>query len=146
MSDIESKDTDVVLEDAQLNDNQREAKALELKLKGNKKFTAKDYNSAIDLYSQAISMYDKAEFFGNRAAAYMLIENYSDALKDCLSALKLDDKYKKAYIRGIKCHSEMGEYKQAKKFAQSMCTHTLMCKDKDMQYINSWFNSLPIRL
>eukprot|EP00484_Ammonia_sp_Unknown_P002438 CAMPEP_0197075074 /NCGR_PEP_ID=MMETSP1384-20130603/211426_1 /TAXON_ID=29189 /ORGANISM="Ammonia sp." /LENGTH=589 /DNA_ID=CAMNT_0042513917 /DNA_START=88 /DNA_END=1857 /DNA_ORIENTATION=+ len=100
-------------------DEEREQKALELKAAGNKKYSAKDYTEAIDLYSQAIATFARPEFYGNRAAAYIAVNKFKKGLQDCLSALELDANFRKAYIRGIKCYTELAQFENAQKFAQS---------------------------
>jgi len=96
-----------------------EKRAIELKDIGNQKYSSKDYYDAIDFYSQAIEIVDKPEFYGNRAAAYLLVSKYEDALNDCLSAVRLDISYRKGYIRGIRCYRELGKLDDAKRFALS---------------------------
>ena len=99
---------------------EKEKKAVELKQQGNKKYSARDYYDAIDFYSQAIATYEKPEFFGNRAAAYLTINQFAKALEDCKAALKLDSTFRKAYIRGVKCCTELGRLTEARSMAHGM--------------------------
>eukprot|EP00486_Rosalina_sp_Unknown_P000486 CAMPEP_0201566146 /NCGR_PEP_ID=MMETSP0190_2-20130828/5713_1 /ASSEMBLY_ACC=CAM_ASM_000263 /TAXON_ID=37353 /ORGANISM="Rosalina sp." /LENGTH=585 /DNA_ID=CAMNT_0047984447 /DNA_START=99 /DNA_END=1856 /DNA_ORIENTATION=+ len=100
-------------------DEQREQRALKLKAEGNKKYSAKNYREAIDLYTQAIDTFPQAAFYGNRAAALIQSYKFKEALEDCLSAVKLDPNFRKAYIRGTKCYTQLGQLDDALKFAQT---------------------------
>merc|ERR1712228_170043 len=91
----------------------REQRALKLKAEGNEKYSNKQYQAAIDLYSAAIDTFPKAPFYGNRAAAFMAVYKYKEALSDCQSAINLDSSFRKAYIRGTKCFTEMAQLKSA---------------------------------
>lgn len=112
-------DGDVEVE-APETDEEREKRAVALKAEGNKKYVAKQYSEAINLYTQAITAFPRPEFYGNRAACYIAMSKYKDALADCHSALELDPDFRKAYIRGIKCYTELADFKEAQRFAQSM--------------------------
>lgn len=41
---------------------------------------------------------DSAVYYGNRAAAYLMLDKYADALKDCESALSRDPKFVRVNI------------------------------------------------
>merc|ERR1719319_2155255 len=102
----------------ELTAQEREAKALVFKAAGNKKYSAKDYSAAVALYTQAIDMFPAVAFYGNRAASLMAMARYKSALSDCLSAIELDADYRKAYIRGTKCYTELADFDAAQKLAQ----------------------------
>merc|ERR1719474_1805291 len=112
-------------------DEEREQRAVGLKAKGNKKYAAKQYREAIDLYTEAISAFPRPEFYGNRAACYIAMGRYKDALSDCHSALELDPDFRKAYIRGTKCYTELADFKAAQQFAQKGLDK--FPSDKDLQ-------------
>eukprot|EP00485_Elphidium_margaritaceum_P001604 CAMPEP_0202688652 /NCGR_PEP_ID=MMETSP1385-20130828/4130_1 /ASSEMBLY_ACC=CAM_ASM_000861 /TAXON_ID=933848 /ORGANISM="Elphidium margaritaceum" /LENGTH=571 /DNA_ID=CAMNT_0049343671 /DNA_START=47 /DNA_END=1762 /DNA_ORIENTATION=+ len=95
-----------------------EQKALRLKAEGNQKYSAKEYDDAIALYTQAIVAHPRCEFYGNRAAAYIATNKFTDALADCLTALEMDDTFRKAYIRGVKCYTELQQLDDAQQLAQ----------------------------
>ncbi|EDO18416.1 hypothetical protein Kpol_1032p8 [Vanderwaltozyma polyspora DSM 70294] len=79
-------------------DKKKEAEAL--KLEGNKQMSLKNYKSAIDKYSKAIEIYPSNPFYySNRAAAYQMIEDFTNAVLDANTAIKLDPTYSKAYSR-----------------------------------------------
>ncbi|MCJ1306962.1 hypothetical protein MMC25_000606 [Agyrium rufum] len=78
--------------------NIEEAQAL--KQQGNKAFADHHWLQAVDLYTQAIGLYDKDPlFFCNRAQANIKLEAYGYAIADASSAIKLDNNCIKAYYR-----------------------------------------------
>lgn len=85
----------IPVEDAEL-----KAKAEALKLEGNKAMAAKNYELAIEKYTDAIAVLPtNAVYFANRAAAYSSLKNYTDAIKDAESAVAVDPSYSKGYSR-----------------------------------------------
>jgi stress-induced-phosphoprotein 1 len=55
----------------------------ELKQKGNEAMKAGEYDSAINLYGEAIELSpDSHVLYSNRCAAYMKVEKYQEALDD----------------------------------------------------------------
>lgn len=85
------------------------------KAKGNEYFAAKEYENAIDCYSEAIEYapvtkdFDKqrAVFYSNRAACHCELKNFEPAVADATSAIELDPTYVKAYIRRIKANESL---------------------------------------
>jgi serine/threonine-protein phosphatase 5 len=76
------------------------AEAIALKGKGNKAFSAHDWNGAIDFYTQAIEKYDQdATFYCNRAQTNIKLEAYGYAIADATKAIEIDPSYVKAYWR-----------------------------------------------
>ncbi|BBN17954.1 small glutamine-rich tetratricopeptide repeat-containing protein alpha [Marchantia polymorpha subsp. ruderalis] len=70
------------------------------KIQGNITLNALQYDTAIHLYTIAITLCrDNAIFHSNRAAALTANGNYEDAIADCHAAMKLDPLYSKAYSR-----------------------------------------------
>ena len=56
-------------------------------------------NTSYNLYkSQLAANPDSAVYYGNRAAAYLMLDKYADALKDCESALSRDPKFVRVTI------------------------------------------------
>jgi tetratricopeptide (TPR) repeat protein len=54
-------------------------------------FSNKEYEKAIEKYSEAIELNDKNEvFYTNRAACYINIKKYEEALSDCKKAKKVN--------------------------------------------------------
>lgn len=77
---------------------------------GNELYKKRDYRAAIDAYSLAIAMSpDEASFYGNRAAAHMMILAYEAAIDDCNKALALSPNMIKAYFRKGKALATLGE-------------------------------------
>lgn len=76
------------------------AKAEEFKLQGNKAMASKDFELAIEKYTEAINVLPtNAVYFANRAAAYSSLKQYEQAVDDAQSAIKVDPTYSKGYSR-----------------------------------------------
>ncbi|KAI3644026.1 hypothetical protein MP228_010190 [Amoeboaphelidium protococcarum] len=95
---------------AALSEEDKKSAALKYKNEGNAAFSAKDYQKAIESYTQAINVYQTekdvspvthacAIFYGNRAACYAALKENSKAIEDCDLALKCDSTYVKGLIR-----------------------------------------------
>ena len=70
------------------------------KSKGNSAMAAKDYKSAIDLYSKALSISPlNPIYLSNRAAAYSASQQHTEAQTDAEMAVAADPKYTKAWSR-----------------------------------------------
>lgn len=84
--------------------------AEERKNAGNEQYKAQNYQAALRLYSDAISLCpDSAAFLGNRSACYMMMGDYKAALNDCRQAIAFDDKFEKCYVRAAKCCLALGD-------------------------------------
>lgn len=84
--------------------------AEEKKELGNDKFKARDYQAALRLYSDAITLCpDSAAYYGNRAACLIMLEQYRPALKDAETATQLDKGFEKGYARIAKCSLFLGD-------------------------------------
>ncbi|OBZ71939.1 Heat shock protein sti1 [Grifola frondosa] len=82
--------------------------ATELKDQGNKAFQAKDYDKAIDLFSQAIAL-DPSNFvlFSNRSAAHAGKREWAAALQDAEKCISINPAWSKGYARkGAALHGE----------------------------------------
>jgi small glutamine-rich tetratricopeptide repeat-containing protein alpha len=76
--------------------------------------TSRQYDEAIRLYTEAISLNaNNAIFFSNRAAAYSHLGKHAQAIEDCNKALSIDINYAKAYSRLGLAHFSTGNYQQA---------------------------------
>ncbi|KAJ7283366.1 activator of Hsp70 and Hsp90 chaperone [Mycena rebaudengoi] len=74
--------------------------ANELKDLGNKAFAAKDYDKAIDLFSQAIAIDPKNHvLYSNRSAAHAGKREWDDALKDADQCVVVNPTWSKGYAR-----------------------------------------------
>jgi tetratricopeptide (TPR) repeat protein len=61
-----------------------DAKAEKYKNMGNDEFKKQNYQAAINYYSEAIEIKDnEPAFFTNRAIAYLKIEKFEEARRDC---------------------------------------------------------------
>jgi tetratricopeptide (TPR) repeat protein len=80
------------------------------KEKGNELFKAREYRSAIEAYDVSIALDCTTPApFANRAAAYMKLRRWSDAVNDCDAALALDPENFKALLRRGACVLEANE-------------------------------------
>uniref|UniRef100_A0A6A7GAR4 DnaJ homolog subfamily C member 7 n=2 Tax=Hirondellea gigas TaxID=1518452 RepID=A0A6A7GAR4_9CRUS len=90
------------------------AQALQKKQEGNDRYKNGDYDDAVALYSEAIQLSPTTvAFYGNRAAAFMMLGSYSKCTQDCHAAIEIDPSYGRAYSRGASCHIHLGELHQA---------------------------------
>ncbi|CAL8109868.1 unnamed protein product [Orchesella dallaii] len=72
----------------------------ELKNKGNDSMKNLNFTEALDQYNKAILLDgNNAVYFCNRAAAYIKLEQYDKALRDCQIAVQLQPSYARAYGR-----------------------------------------------
>ena len=73
--------------------------AEDAKHKGNDLYRSGEYDKAIEFYTHAINLQPKcAVYYGNRSAALMMIDKYSQALDDCTRSVQRDEKYTKVNI------------------------------------------------
>ncbi|XP_024883040.1 LOW QUALITY PROTEIN: protein unc-45 homolog B-like [Temnothorax curvispinosus] len=68
--------------------------AQEWKEKGNEKFNKGDWSKALNYYTNALKLEiennaEKEVCYKNRAATYLMLDNYEEVIKDCNSALKI---------------------------------------------------------
>ncbi|KAG9323716.1 hypothetical protein KVV02_006439 [Mortierella alpina] len=83
--------------------------AEQIKAQANQEYKVGNYVAAVDLYSQSIKLEPtNATYYGNRSAALMMIKKYSEASKDCQTAIRLDSSFVKGYLRGAKCQLQLG--------------------------------------
>nr|CAB3262768.1 uncharacterized protein LOC100183053 [Phallusia mammillata] len=69
-------------------------------MEGNKKASALDYRSAIELFTKAIFLYNReCKYFGNRAYCYEKMGNYGSALDDANTAISLSPDWPKGHFR-----------------------------------------------
>lgn len=88
--------------------------AEEFKSEGNQLYKNAKYRESINLYSKAIELCpNNASYYGNRAAAYLMINKYKECIDDSKSATTIDSKFVKGYLREGKSHLCLGDYKSA---------------------------------
>lgn len=84
------------------------------KEKGNIAYKEKQWQKAINLYSEAIKLNEKnATYYSNRAAAYLEQGSYLQAEADCNKAISIDKKNVKSYLRRGTARENLGYYKEA---------------------------------
>ncbi|ORY57274.1 import receptor [Pseudomassariella vexata] len=98
---------------ATLNEDQRKDYALQLKNSGNKAYGGKDYNQAIDLYSQAILCKPDPIFYSNRAACYNALSVWDKVVDDTTAAINLDPTYVKALNRRANAYEHLSQFSEA---------------------------------
>ncbi|KAI1810457.1 mitochondrial precursor protein [Poronia punctata] len=116
---------------AALSVEQRNEYAQKLKGAGNKAYGSKDYNKAIDLYSQAILCKPDPIFYSNRAACYNALSDWEKVVEDTTAALNLDPLYVKALNR------RANAYEHLDKFSESLLDFTASCIIDEFRNENS---------
>jgi small glutamine-rich tetratricopeptide repeat-containing protein alpha len=94
-----------------------EKEAEEKKALGNAAITAKDYNNAIQYYTEAIDLSPDGPnshiYYSNRAAAYTFQNEFELAIMDCESSIGLKNDFSKAYSRLGLCNFKLERYEEA---------------------------------
>jgi len=86
----------------------------EARNEGNEEYKRGNYKEAVNYYSQAIELApENVAYYSNRAAAYVMLNKWSEALADCEKALSLDPKCVKAYLRAGKCYLQLGQFSES---------------------------------
>ncbi|KAJ1653766.1 TOM (translocase of outer membrane) complex component [Dispira simplex] len=98
---------------AALSEEQRKEYALNLKSKGNKYYGGRQYEKAIDLYTQALRFVEDPVFYANRAACYNELDQPLMTIGDCNKAIELKPSYTKALIRRATAYEKSHQYKDA---------------------------------
>ena len=106
------------LDDAQV--EARAAEALELKHEGNREFQAGHWDEALLSYNRAVGVVpvkhrpeETAMMHGNRAAVFLKLEQWQDAVDACTLALELKPDYLKALVRRSQAHEKLESYRSA---------------------------------
>lgn len=98
--------------------------ASSFKEQGNAAFKKGDWNEAIKFYTKAIKAGEKDKelpvYYKNRAAAYLKIEDYENANKDCTAALKDSPKDPKALFRRTQALEALGRFEEAYRDAREI--------------------------
>lgn len=91
----------------------------EAKARGNEEYKRGNYEAAISHYTQAITLSpSEPAYYGNRSAAYFMIQKYEEALQDCRTGLSLQPEFLKLTLRAGKCSLALGNFEEAKKYYQ----------------------------
>jgi tetratricopeptide (TPR) repeat protein len=56
---------------------------------------------------------NNAAYYGNRAAAYIMVYKYKEAIEDSKKSTSIDENFVKGYSREGKCHLILGDFKSA---------------------------------
>ncbi|KAJ1670376.1 TOM (translocase of outer membrane) complex component, partial [Spiromyces aspiralis] len=94
---------------ALLSEEEKRAKAQNLKSRGNKFYQAKKHERAIEFYTKALLFQEDPVFYSNRAACYVALGDYETTVQDCDSALRLNKKYLKALLRRAQAYENLGQ-------------------------------------
>lgn len=77
---------------------------------GNQLYKIKQYSSALPLYSEAIELCPtSAPYYGNRAACYIMLNRFQEALEDARKSVQLDPTFVKGYQRILKSALATGD-------------------------------------
>lgn len=105
-------------------DSKKEADSF--KEKGNEFVKAKNYESAIKMYTMAIETHsNQGVYYSNRSQCFLSLEKYAECIEDTKKAIELDKSGSKAYFRQMTAFEKMGNDLKALK----------ACKD--------WMETLP---
>lgn len=82
---------------------------------GNQLYKTKRYKDALAVYTEVIELCPESPaYYGNRAACYMMLGKYHEALADAKKCIAIDPTFIKAYARVIKCSLIVGDVVGAK--------------------------------
>lgn len=83
----------------------------QLKQEGNDQVKKGEFKSAVEKYSQCISIKDsESSIFTNRALCFLKLERFDEAKQDCDTALQLEPDNKKAFYRRALAHKGLKDY------------------------------------
>ena len=101
-------------EDSEEEEMSNEEAAEMYKAEGNELYKKKDYFAAIKQYDEAIKlMPEESKYYGNRAAASLMLGLYERVVTDCQTALKLDKDFLKCHLRLAKAQLSLGRFDEA---------------------------------
>lgn len=132
-----------IISDAELQKHIDSSDALQLKEKGNEYFNSGCYDEALACYTKAIQLStaedsSKAVFLKNRAAAYLKLEQYQNAVNDCKAALEINPNDTKALFRRCQALETLERFDEAYKDAKQV--HNLDPKNSAIQPILTRLN------
>ncbi len=104
------------------NDN---SSILQLKESGNQAFAEGDWEKALSLYTEALSLIEldspeKAVLFKNKAAVHLKVSDYESAIKDCTASLEITPNDPKALFRRCQAYEALEKYEEAYKDARQV--------------------------
>jgi hypothetical protein len=91
------------------------------KQRGNAQYTARNYDAALLLYSEALALaplesehaYSRAVFYSNRAACHFQLEDFRRVIDDCTAAIVLSPRYVKVIMRRAKAFEKLENLEDA---------------------------------
>ena len=108
---------------------------------GNELFVDEDYEGAAEAFSRAISESTEADvtnanYYAKRAAAYLKLKRYEEAMDDAVQAIKLNPDLAAAYLRQGLAAFHLDEYESAKvAFEKGV---TLVTSKKQKETYETW--------
>jgi len=103
--------------DQKVSEANSQAEAESLKARGNAHMQKKEYDDALDCYTQALWLSPSGPsshvYFSNRAAALLSMKMFDEAILDSERALALAPSYAKAHARLGLAHFLLGDYRRA---------------------------------
>ncbi|KAF9328562.1 TOM (translocase of outer membrane) complex component [Linnemannia elongata] len=106
---------------AGLTEKKRLEHANTLKTRGNSMYSAKKWEEAIRLYSQAIAFNPDPVYYSNRAACYSIIGKFDNVIEDTTFALKMNPTYVKALGRRAHAYENTGKHQEAMHDFTALC-------------------------
>eukprot|EP00116_Pleurobrachia_bachei_P009436 sb/3469698/ len=98
-----------------------EKEADDARNEGNTAYKQRNYYAAIKSYTTAINLLpENAPYYGNRSAAYMMVNNYTSALSDATRSVELEPTYFKGLLRQIKCYIALGNLTAASRALEDL--------------------------
>jgi Flp pilus assembly protein TadD len=112
---------------------------LQRKNAADKAFRANQLSDAVHLYSEALKVDEEALrwnaiLLSNRAAAYMSLKRFSEAVSDCNQSISRFPEYSRAYLRRARSYSAMHQYPASiRDFRRYLCSEPTPSDYKDIQ-------------
>ncbi|KAF9107816.1 TOM (translocase of outer membrane) complex component [Mortierella sp. AM989] len=106
---------------ASLSEKKRMEYSNTLKIRGNSMYSAKKWEEAIRLYSQAIAFHPDPVFYSNRAACYSIVGKFDKVIEDTTLALKMNPTYVKALGRRAHAYENTGKHQEAMHDFTALC-------------------------
>eukprot|EP01130_Rhizamoeba_saxonica_P010085 TRINITY_DN412_c0_g1_i3.p1 TRINITY_DN412_c0_g1~~TRINITY_DN412_c0_g1_i3.p1 ORF type:complete len:306 (-),score=97.50 TRINITY_DN412_c0_g1_i3:341-1258(-) len=99
---------------ANLTQEEKNAKADEIKAQGNQHIQNQEYEQALKCYTTAIKLNPQNHiYYGNRAAAHVYLQNYEQSIADSNEALRVNPQYARAYSRLGYAYFQLDEFDKA---------------------------------
>lgn len=107
----------------------------QMKEEGNNAYKNGDWGTAIDKYTQALSLSteekDHAVLYKNRAAVHLKVDDFENVVKDCTKCLELSPKDPKALFRRAQAYEAQEQFEKA--YADARAVQAVDPKNKEIQ-------------